>query len=631
MVLYSLLTGRRPYRLTSASYRAIERTICEQDPRRPSTAAVAAEDADPAGTPQPMQSLQEVARARGTTPEKLRRQIRGDLDNIVMMALRKEPSRRYASAEQMAEDIERCLAGLPVLARKDTFWYRGSKFVRRNKIGVASAALLVLALAGGVLGTSRMAHLANQEAQHARIEALSGYEITNFLIEALMVAAPMRSQEQIGEVIALLDAHEQQIHRQYEHQPHLRANLHDAIGRVFLRLRRFERAEDVFTEAAEIRQTHFGDESLEMSLSLSNLGELAYMRGDFAAAESHLREALRLHRALPPGVHTDVAEAANNLAAALRSLGRLEEAEQLHREALTLRRQRLGPKDPLVAESLNNLAGVHLARGDYDLALDGLRESLRIREQILGRNHPLTAESLNNLAVTLHHLARLDEAAAAYRESIERMREVPAVDRTHLARSATNLADIERRNGNLAQARNLLDEALEIQQQQSGEEPHPSLATTLASLAQLEHELDNPAAAEDHWREALRIRRAAFPRPHATIATTLVGYGSFLVDRQRPAEALPLLRQGCDEYEAALPAEHWLRAYAQVALGVCLTQLRQFEAAERILLEALPLLEASRGTDSEEATRARAALRELYELWEKPRQAERFTSDGDYE
>jgi serine/threonine protein kinase len=142
VLLYELLTGHRPYRLKNRHPQEIERVICEEQPDRPSIVITHTKEAANEGSETRGASVtpQTVSEARETTPDKLRRRLAGDLDNIVLMAMRKEPSRRYASVGQFSEDIRWHLEGLPVLARKDTFSYRASKFVNRNKLDVAAAA-----------------------------------------------------------------------------------------------------------------------------------------------------------------------------------------------------------------------------------------------------------------------------------------------------------------------------------------------------------------------------------------------------------------------------------------------------------------------------------------------------------
>ena len=147
--LYELLTGKRPYKLTRKTPDDLTKAICEQEPERPST-TVARDDGS--------SKLQAPS-------SKL---LRGDLDNIVLKALRKEPARRYASVEQFSEDIRRHLEGLPVRARKDTFSYRASKFIKRNKLGVAAALLIVSTLSAGIIATTIQGRRANRRFNDVR-------------------------------------------------------------------------------------------------------------------------------------------------------------------------------------------------------------------------------------------------------------------------------------------------------------------------------------------------------------------------------------------------------------------------------------------------------------------------------
>jgi eukaryotic-like serine/threonine-protein kinase len=168
VVLYELLTGQRPYRFTTRKPDEIARVVSESEPQKPSAAVVGVnESTDIMGKSVP-RTPEAGSGTREGSPEKLRRRLSGDLDNIVLMALRKEPQRRYASVEQLSEDLRRHLEGLPVIARTDTFGYRSGKFVRRHTAGVTTAALVVLSLTVGLAFALREAKIARQ--QRARAE-----------------------------------------------------------------------------------------------------------------------------------------------------------------------------------------------------------------------------------------------------------------------------------------------------------------------------------------------------------------------------------------------------------------------------------------------------------------------------
>jgi tetratricopeptide (TPR) repeat protein len=174
VVLYELLTGHRPYRLKSRLPHEILRIVCEEEPERPSVAISRTEEAISSdGAIRATLTPESVSRTRDGKPETLRRRLKGDLDNIVLMAMRKEPQRRHASAEQLSEDLRRHLEGLPVIARKDTYAYRSVKFVQRHKAGVAAVAIILLTLLGGIVATARQAGIARAEQAKAQAALIS--------------------------------------------------------------------------------------------------------------------------------------------------------------------------------------------------------------------------------------------------------------------------------------------------------------------------------------------------------------------------------------------------------------------------------------------------------------------------
>ena len=168
VVLFELFTGRRPYRMKSNTVHELARVICDEEPDKPSIAITKTDR----GMPQQPARMEELSRKRSTEPDRLERGLRGDLDNILLKAMRKEPQRRYASVEQFSEDLHRHLANLPVSAHEDSFRYRSEKFVRRNLVAVAAGTVAVLSLLAGLIVTT----IAFQQARHDRALAESRFE-----------------------------------------------------------------------------------------------------------------------------------------------------------------------------------------------------------------------------------------------------------------------------------------------------------------------------------------------------------------------------------------------------------------------------------------------------------------------
>ena len=195
VLLYELLTGHRPYRSTSTPTHELARVICELEPAKPSTAITSVEVITHGETkPQTTITPESVSRARDTQPDKLRRRLSGDLDNIVLMALRKEPARRYQSAAQLSSEIERHLTGLPVIARQDSLGYRIGKLVLRRKARIAAAAVVVLALLLGIVATYSYFSL-NRRSTDSSIANPLGNVKTIAVLPLKSLSNPPRDQE----------------------------------------------------------------------------------------------------------------------------------------------------------------------------------------------------------------------------------------------------------------------------------------------------------------------------------------------------------------------------------------------------------------------------------------------------
>jgi serine/threonine protein kinase len=171
VVLYELLTGRLPYRSKGAPLHKVTQAICEEEPLPPSQMVTTQIEDSPQADEAAPADAERLSEIREGKPARLQRRLAGELDNIVLMALRKEPRRRYASVEQFSEDLSRHLAGLPVLAQHDTLRYRTTKFVKRHRAGVVAAGLVTMMMAGAVATTTWQARVARQERVRAEQQA----------------------------------------------------------------------------------------------------------------------------------------------------------------------------------------------------------------------------------------------------------------------------------------------------------------------------------------------------------------------------------------------------------------------------------------------------------------------------
>ncbi len=681
IILYELLTGRRPYTIPQdQDAGSFVKTV---EPKRPSTAVTTAGDTDTVGE------------ARSTTPERLRRRLSGDLDTIVLKALRRDPERRYTSVEAFRDDIGRHLEGLPVRARKDTLGYRAHKFVRRHQVGVAAAVLVLLSLTGG-LG------LAIWQAQEKAQEAAKAEEVKRFVLSLFEQADP---EEARGETITARDLVDQglaRIESDLAGQPEVQAEMLGTLGEVYrklglydqagplleraLAMRRnlfggahpevatslnqwavlrweqgaYDEAEQRLREALAIRHTtlgedhpdvaetlndlgavlnargafeeaeqherralaidrnHYGDEHPEVATDLDNLGVLFYDRGDYATAEQFYREALAMRQQLLGDDHPDVLKTLNNLAVLKWSQGDVDEAEQLHRQILARRRSLYGDDHRYIAVTLDNLASVLREKQMFDDAEQTFLEALTMRQRLFGPEHPQVALSLNNIGVLYYWRRDLEAAVSSMREALGIWRRTLGEEHPNVLTALSNLGAILREQRAYDEAETYLRESLALRRQIHGEE-HPAVAVSLNNLAMLQRERGNPEAAEGFFRESLALFRATKPPDDPQVADVLLEFGRMLVEQERAADAEPLLREGLAIRSSKFGEAGGQTAVAMLRLGVCLTHLGHYEKAEPLLTAAAPILDDVYGSEHAFTEQIRTALADLYAAWGRPR------------
>ncbi len=617
VMLYRLLTGRRPYRFDSAQPAAIERVICDSDPPRPSS-VVGHREADATGAVPPPE---EVSRARATRPDKLRRRLAGDLDNIVLMALRKEPQRRYASVDELSRDVGRHLESRPVLARKDTLAYLAGKFVARHRGAVVAGALVALALVGGIVTTAWQARVARAERakaerhlEAARTQSARAEQVSAFLVDIFEISDPDEAKGNQVTAREILDRGAEKIRRELDAQPELKEQLMSTIGGVYEKLGLYDRARATFEEVLEDRRRRLGDEHPETARSLTRVAEIDFHQSELDAAEDALRRALASQRRLLGEEHLDVAETLNQLATVLdakaeaegaerlfaRALairrrllgedhievvevlnnlaelhfanGRWDAAEELFRQALASRRRQLGDEHLDVAVSLNNLAAVFNARGDHASAEPLFRQVHELRRRILGDEHPQVAVSLNNLGTTLQALDRHADAEALYRQALAINEKLLGPEHPLAVANKTNLAVTLHALGRDGEAEPLFLAALDARRRHYGEE-HPAVTLSLYKLATFYAETGRAADAEPLLTETLRIQRKILPAGDYRLSYPLVELARVLTGRGDHAAAEPLAREAADIRRQSFPADHPHRVEAESLHQACLQRL----------------------------------------------------------
>ena len=446
VLIYQLLTGHDPYPFDQG-LAAMHHSICELEPVRPSAAVGRSLEVQLSEHHRERRTPESVSRARGTTPDRLKSALAGDLDGILLKALRKKPANRYRSVEQLAADLRRHLEGLPVSACEGTFRYLTGKFVRRHTIGLVLAGAIMVALAGIGLAVAR--------SEQAKARAERTVDLLESVIE---VFNPDEAGNKVTP-LAFLNRTRQQLTEDLKSDPELLADLlSGSLRRMYSRLGHQEEALAALEEALVILRTlHPGDHP-KIAETLLNQGTNLIRLGDYQRGEERSRDALEMRRRL--GM-TGAALAAplGNLATVLALQGKHDEAARRYEEVLEVQRQYLGTGSPESGQTLRNLATLEMLRGDEDRAERLLRQAREIVLETHGPTSLKAAELGSTRGRILHAQGRLAEAEKELMTALEVRRRKLDLDHADIARTERNLAAVLIEIGELDTARALLDHA----------------------------------------------------------------------------------------------------------------------------------------------------------------------------
>jgi tetratricopeptide (TPR) repeat protein len=332
-----------------------------------------------------------------------RHRIAPDLDRLSLKALAVAPAERYPTVDALSQEVRRVLRGEPIEAGPPGALHRLSRFVRRHRPLVVSAALILLALAMGLTATTLQARRAEQEALRADAAA-------TFLEDLFKASDPRQARGEIPDARELLRRGTGRLGRELHGQPLLRARLLDTLGGIQTDLSLYDEARPLLTEALAIRERLRGLEDLEVADSLVRLGSLAHLsrKGD---AVPLFRRALAIREAHLGPDNPEVASVLNNLGTALAAQGRFDEAEATLQRTLTLQDRLWGDRDPRVAKTLHNLGGIAYYRGRTADAERLLQRALAIREVALPDDDLDLAGSREAMALLYLKQGRPAEAA----------------------------------------------------------------------------------------------------------------------------------------------------------------------------------------------------------------------------
>ena len=522
VLLYELLTGARAHEGLTAGQ--LERKICEDDPPRPSEAAVG--------------------------PGR-RRELKGDLDAVVLKALAKDPDGRYESAAALALDLRRCLTGQPIQAQRPTWSYLTRKWVRRHRVVVAAALVALGALTAGLVGTTWQAQRAARERDRAQAEARRANQLKDYMLDVFRQTDPNRRGRD-ATVAELLERGLSRVERLTE-QPREQADLFDMIGNMLSQHNSRDRAIDALERGLELRRADVDGSPEALAETMHLLAGQYHAAGRREEAIALIGEAIERLDGRQLEDPAAFAVYQQLLARFLTDEGRYDEAERWLVPAIRILREEKGDGSIYTGRAVSLLADLRGEQGKTDEAIDLLQQVVAI-ERNKGER-PEVAGLLHRLGTAYHRAERLDEAERAYLEVIEIRTELFGPDHVVLAGTLNNLGQLYMQRGELEPAERLLFRTLSVKK--SGYGPtHRALISSLNNLALVHISRERTDLAEPLLSESERLTQRHYPTDHPRSADTAVAMAHLRRAQQRNDEARTLVERALAVYREKFPEGH---------------------------------------------------------------------------
>jgi serine/threonine-protein kinase len=567
VLVYALLTGRRPYEVRGCSAAEVERIICEVEPPRPSTTL---------GAPDNTEDDLARAQARGTTPDRLRRRLRGDLDVIVMKALHKDPARRYASAAALRDDLTRWRSGHPVLARPDRAAYRLRKFVRRNRAGAAVLVLLVAYAATVTVQRERVRRALGE----AELGTRRAEQVTDFMLGLFEESEAGQRLTDTVTARGLLARGEARAD-ELSSQPAMRAQMLDVLGRLHAQLGQNERAKSLLEQALSIRRQLYGENHPDYVSTLSTLAGAVNRRDNPVQVAALHRQVLDARRRLSGNDDPKTVDALWALAQALHRTGDAKAAVPLFDQWLATIARLPKSQTPERADQLVAAAEFLEYRDELDRAEPLLREALAIRRAVFGERHHLVAQSIGDLGKFYEMSHRHELAEPLLRQSIEMLRPIYP-------------------DGN------------------------PQLAAVLRSWSNVLSHMGRHADVLPVAREVVSLNRRFFGDSSVDVARSMLDVSTALTGTGAYVEAESVAREGIAKLRSRLGDKSAMIDVSNITLANALRGQGRFAEAEALLLATFKRFDPPKPITRNWHNAAAAGLVKLYEAQQRPDEAAKY-------
>ena len=635
VLLYELLCGVCPFDLNRCSPAEMERIVTTLEADAPSRLLAYPQDYVPRKGRTRCPSPNAVAIDRNTTLERLRRKLRGDIDNIVLKALHKDRAKRYRSVGRLSEDIQRYLRGQPVTARPDSFGYRASKFIQRNLWSVTAGTAFVISLGAFALVTSLQAdRLADTN--------LSLDATIEFMGKIFLAADPFRAtgtgggeesgrdQAQSGLLAAVDRAAEELKRASQQNTPLEFAELQQIIGSIYYRLEEIDKARDFLRQAVATRERRLGPETPELVETFALLAELEQSADSHDLACRYANRAYDISRRRVTSPHALLALSQSVLARQI-EIARFhpiaecksnsgESTDTLYKLSLANYEQLGDETRPRAADTLRKYGLLLFRAQRYEDSIAVTEQALAIDQEIYGARHPFVAHDYENIARAVMALGDYERCEPLLERSLAihevRLEQYP-FRKIELARSRMSMGECYEKQERFGDALNQFEASLALSQTADGVAT-PDVALALGGMANALAQLGRDDAAEARFLEALEAHAEANTR--ITIhADAVWHYGRFLLDKARYGDAQTVYAQALALLKAEQPRDwvvdgrprEWQVGVVLSDLGLLNANMGRFDAARSHLDPAVELLTSALGPAHEHTRRARERLADV--------------------
>jgi eukaryotic-like serine/threonine-protein kinase len=560
VILYELLTGQLPYNVSGRQIHEAVQTIREVDPA----------------------SLSSISR-----------NYRGDVETIVGKALEKDKARRYASAADLAADIERYLSDEPILARPPSTSYQLSKFARRHRVLVTGVAAVFVVLVAGIAASTTFAirarraeQAAIKERDRANLERDRATRITDFMTGMFKVSDPTEARGNSVTAREILDKASNETGAGLQKDPEVQAQMMKVMASTYANLGLYARAHGLATRALDARRSLLGPDDPKTLESMTQVGDILELEGHYDEAEKLDRQTLASERRILGSKDTLTLETLNLLALVVGFEGRLDEAEKLDHEQIDILTRKFGPENDRTLLARVNLAGLMFGEGHYVEAEKEERDLLAISNRVWGSNHPRTLELMGNLAMAVRQEGRLKEAEQLFRDDLAAQQRVQGPEHPDTLLTMENLAEVLTAEDRFADGERIYREALKISSRTLGA-GHPDTLRLQSSIALVLFKEGRIREAETMDRDTIAAQLKVLGSENPDTLSSESDLVDLLLAQRRYEEAEKMARQDFEVQLRSQGPQHPNTLIALQQLGTSLALSHRYPEAVKLFQEEL--------------------------------------------